>query len=922
MVSRIWPKSLLLQWARTSVFGWVLLALLLLPGSASAWKDLHENANYFRGMADGIHVTDGSYVMNAGELQIHLTNWGLIGSNYSATCPWCDAPSAQWPAGSGHEYLWSAGLWVGAVMLGQRRVSTGQFETEFRPRDELEDTIYEGVAGYIRRPLGYEGSRGSRVPSPDADDDEDGLVDEEILNGYDDDEDELIDEDYGQIGNQMMVCTMYDNTRLSQEIWPDHQPLNLEIVMKAYAWEGSNVHDFIGFEFSVKNIGVTELKGVYVGFFADCDIGQRGQDGVADDDMAGVYAGMVRATDGSFVPVTVGYMYDAAESNALPGYFGILFLGQAGNSLGRIRSYQNFATETPYEDGGDPTNDVERYELLSLEEWDSPSNRENDFRFLISAGPVAEVQPQSTLNFQAAMVAGTGLGGLLRTCAEAYQTWFGSYFDLDNNPETGRGGREAITCVEWWGIDPQTRESELYQRVADYMDPTCLSPDVPSPNIEEGDLEPFGPALNCLWVNFDNCDECDRLAPSRCFSTNNNFLDYWNCNDYTLPEQARGGCTGVGGREGQVNWIVGLAPPPPGMRVWPTDNSAHVYWNNESEITKDIRLNTVDFESYRLWRADNWSRPFGSSAENGPSSDLWQLIAEFDLINNFYTNRFVGHGQYQRDSLPLGANTGLEVVRYTPSCLADPQFTDLIATMQEVVLADSFNNYVGRPELRDQFGSAVPGLEDLLTWEGYPDVIDTVFWTTERLEDEATGVVGKEAVRFYEYIDHDVHNGFIYFYSVTATDHELDFTSGGPLPAGSGLVGDPSANYTDVIPGAKAQTAAEREQLGVNIFTFPNPATRESLEEFQQLFPNSNDPTGLRIMFTNLPAARNTIEIFTLDGDLVKVLNHDGTDGYGQIAWNLVSRNGQQVVSGIYLYNVHSDDSRFDDFIGKFVVIR
>jgi len=155
MVSHIWPKSLLLQWALSPVFGWVLLVLLLLPGSASAWKDLYENANYTRGMADGIHVTDGSYVMNAGELQIHLTNWGLIGSNYSATCPWCDAPSAQWPAGSGNEYLWSAGLWVGAVMLGQRRVSTGQFDTEFRPRDELEDTIYEGVAGSIRRPLGY-----------------------------------------------------------------------------------------------------------------------------------------------------------------------------------------------------------------------------------------------------------------------------------------------------------------------------------------------------------------------------------------------------------------------------------------------------------------------------------------------------------------------------------------------------------------------------------------------------------------------------------------------------------------------------------------------------------------------------------------------------------------------------------------------
>ena len=29
----------------------------------------------------------------------------------------------------------------------------------------------------------------------------------------------------------------------------------------------------------------------------------------------------------------------------------------------------------------------------------------------------------------------------------------------------------------------------------------------------------------------------------------------------------------------------------------------------------------------------------------------------------------------------------------------------------------------------------------------------------------------KRAVNFYEYVDHNVHNGFLYFYSVTASDH-------------------------------------------------------------------------------------------------------------------------------------------------------
>ena len=59
-----------------------------------------------------------------------------------------------------------------------------------------------------------------------------------------------------------------------------------------------------------------------------------------------------------------------------------------------------------------------------------------------------------------------------------------------------------------------------------------------------------------------------------------------------------------------------------------------------------------------------------------------------------------------------------------------------------------------------------------------------------------------------------------------------------------------------------------------------------------------------------------------LNGDLVETLEHDGTGGVGDVSWNLVSRNGQEIVSGIYLYVVKSEDPRFEDFTGKFVVIR
>ena len=43
----------------------------------------------------------------------------------------------------------------------------------------------------------------------------------------------------------------------------------------------------------------------------------------------------------------------------------------------------------------------------------------------------------------------------------------------------------------------------------------------------------------------------------------------------------------------------------------------------------------------------------------------------------------------------------------------------------------------------------------------------------------------------------------------------------------------------------------------------------------------------------------------------------------GTIAWDLVSRNGQDVTSGVYIFSVETDtNDAFKRKIGKFVVIR
>ena len=60
--------------------------------------------------------------------------------------------------------------------------------------------------------------------------------------------------------------------------------------------------------------------------------------------------------------------------------------------------------------------------------------------------------------------------------------------------------------------------------------------------------------------------------------------------------------------------------------------------------------------------------------------------------------------------------------------------------------------------------------------------------------------------------------------------------------------------------------------------------------------------------------------IFTMTGDLVETIYHDnGTDAE---LWDLISRNNQKAVSGLYVYVVETEQPKYEKFVGKFVIVR
>jgi len=392
---------------------------------------------------DKILITDGSFVHDVGRLYLNITNWGLIGSHYSASAPYSGAPSARWPAADGIDHLWAAGLWVGGVTLDQRSVVTGQYETELRASADPEDTIYR---------LSWGAPQALRYPLPGWDDDGDGLEDEDPPNGRDDDGDLVVDEDGAGASDQHFRCEM-DDSRVA-DIYPDHVPLNIAVVQQSLQWAADELADCVGFEYTIRNVGAATIDDLYVGMFSDFDINDPPGANEAADDQVGFTATAVEAYPGEWVDVAVAYAYEGVGATT-SGYVGWLVGGHPTDPAGvgappvvGPRTYQRFSGQLPYDQGGDPTNDNERYESLSAVQSDYGSVDPDDYRNLISAGPFAALAVGESISVAFALVAGADLDAMLRNAGRARLAYEGEAFDRDLDPDNG-----AEFTVRWLGPD-------------------------------------------------------------------------------------------------------------------------------------------------------------------------------------------------------------------------------------------------------------------------------------------------------------------------------------------------------------------------------------------------------------------------------------------------------------------------------------
>ncbi len=187
----------------------------------------------------------------------------------------------------------------------------------------------------------------------------------------------------------------------------------------------------------------------------------------------------------------------------------------------------------------------------------------------------------------------------------------------------------------------------------------------------------------------------------------------------------------------------------------------------------------------------------------------------------------------------------------------------------------------------------------------------------------ATPVVIGGDTCYYKYTVRGVRDGFKYFCAVTAFD--LGNSQSAPKEGGV------EQNRVVAIPGPRP---GERAGRGPTVF--PNPYRVEAL------WDRGRNVRDHFLWFTNLPK-RCRLKIFTLSGDLVFDQDFDGATYGGEGArgiynpseslgrptlsgttfgWNLITREGQAVATGLYLYTVEDRGPGGKTTVGKFLVVK
>ncbi len=122
--------------------------------------------------------------------------------------------------------------------------------------------------------------------------------------------------------------------------------------------------------------------------------------------------------------------------------------------------------------------------------------------------------------------------------------------------------------------------------------------------------------------------------------------------------------------------------------------------------------------------------------------------------------------------------------------------------------------------------------------------------------------------------------------------------------------------FTFSAQGARVDPAVARGEFRNPPYVVPNPYLEAA--GFEPARFNVSGRGERRIEFRGLPGSC-TIRIYTVRGDLVETLHHDGSSE-GYVAWNLRTKDNLEVAPGLYVF--HVDAPGIGTYVGKFAIVK
>ncbi len=875
-------------------FSIILICLVVIVGAASTataraefdQKDQNKFSNSQRLAEPPEH---NAVAHRVGNMVLSISNNGTFGNGFLAAVGedhFTGRPipfGCEVPKNGGVEYLFAASFWVGAVVGRDTLVSVGADGWSFT-REMFPDPFPKG-----------EMQKRSIIDPTDEDLFRDAISEEDFIAVYTD--------------------TVTDGVAADAFTNLPHKPIGIEITQRSFAWSYEYAEDFVLFDYRIKNISVRTIREVYMGIYVDADVGANSQDRFLDDlcgftpsfldthltceyvditnlawiadndgDLGGLTAPAPHVTGTRIVrtpaeSLQVSFNWWVSNGNA-----SLDFGPRERPNVGSLKEpFRDFRTGGL----GTPEGDRTKYYQLRNQEFDYDQAytgiiRETDSIWLPPNQNLKDIIP---VGFDT-----------------RYLLSFGP-FDIDPGEEL------PISFAYVAGLDFHTDPNNLSN--------LPLEPDRYYENLHFKDF-----LVNARWAGwiYDNPGvDTDsngyagemRFCPVDSFIARvDTFFDSLGGIDslkdvyeYNIVD------TTFASGDGVPDFRGASPPPAPALFIEPTVGEIRVRFNGyRSETTKDPFSRVIDFEGYRIYiarddRTTSYSRLVSYDLENfnkwtfnqnavPPTFELKDVPFSFDELFNLYAfgdssfnpvdynrNRPFNHPLFPIDSVFFFEQQGFNV-----SSLTDPD-----------------------------------GIRKVYPSQPYPSTL-----VLDSLPDVEKTPDGLPRFFEYEYTVSNLLPTVPYWISVTAFDF------GSPSSGLPSLETNVTFNTANAYP---LETADGVAQQNLQVFVYPNPYRIdqnyrdrgfEGLDTLGQRLSRQQRPDDRtrRIHFANLPPKCN-INIYSLDGDLVREIVHDkdpSDPNSTHETWDLITRNTQSVVSGLYYWTVENRETG-DVQIGKLVII-